>query len=435
VAAADSAMESPAPSQDPPATAAATPGSALPERLTVDQAVRSGLERNPQIAAARAASASAERNYRSLASFPSINLALTHVRGSSSGPTLNGTTTDTFVDLGDTLDTSGQRRFQRASARAQVAVARYQLAETSLTLTQQIRDAYWSLVAARAQTLLTRESLQDAQRLYHLTHAQFEAGASPRVDAIRSSIDLANVQQSAVTAQGAERTALTAFNVLLVRAPSTPVDLADQLTETTVIQAAIPALPSLTELTQRAIAHRPLVLAAKAQIHAANYALKQARAARLPDVSLDYDRSLQQPFYSVLIGIRMPLLDFGSVRNTIKAAEEAKKQAEAQEQQAELQVTQQVAQAYTDLTQAQQLAASYQTDIVTPSGTLLTAAEGGYQHGATGLLPVIDAETTLRNARTGYINSLLALYKAQDELQAATGETPTPIPMAPGGPR
>jgi cobalt-zinc-cadmium efflux system outer membrane protein len=189
-------------------------------------------------------------------------------------------------------------------------------------------------------------------------------------------------------------------------------------------------MPDLTELTRRAIAQRPLVLAAKAQAAAARYTLKQARAARLPDLAVDYDRSLQQPLYSVLVGIRLPLLDFGSVRHSIQAAEAARRQAEAQEKAAEQTVTQQVAQAYTDLTQAQELAASYQQEILSPSGTLLVAAQQGYQQGGTGLLPVLDAQATLRNARTGYVNSLLALYKAQDELQAATGESSTAIAAA-----
>lgn len=400
---------------------------AIPARLAIDQAVAAGLARNPQIAASQAAMASAERNYRSLAAFPSVNLALTHVNGSSSAPTLNGTTSDTFADLGDTLDTSGQRRFQAASARAQFVAARYTLEETKLTLTQQIRDAYWSLAAARAQAGIARESLQEAQQVYQLTSTQFQAGASPQVDVVRSSIDRANVLQSEVTARGAESSALTAFNVLLARPAATPVDLADQLTEATVIPAATAAVPDLSALTRRAIERRPLVLAAKEQVRAADYAVKQARAARLPDLSVDYQRSLQQPIDSVLLGISLPLLDFGSVRHSIKAAEAAKQQSEAQEQQAEQQVTQQVAQAYTDYTQARELAASYQTDILSPSGTLLTAAQLGYKQGATGILPVIDALTTLRNARTGYINSLLALYKAQDEIQAAIGEWPVAV--------
>ena len=60
-------------------------------------------------------------------------------------------------------------------------------------------------------------------------------------------------------------------------------------------------------------------------------------------------------------------------------------------------------------------------DILAPSATLLNMAQIGYKQGATGILPVIDAETTLRNARIGYINSLLAVYKARAEIQAATG--------------
>jgi cobalt-zinc-cadmium efflux system outer membrane protein len=399
--------------------------------LGIEQAVQVGLERNPQMAASRAAMASAERNYRSLAAFPPLNLTLTHVNGSSSAPTLNGTTSDTFVDFGDTLDTSGQRRYQAAGAKAGFAAARYTLEETRLTLTQQIRDAYWSLAAARAQAQIAQESLKDARQVYQLTNTQFQAGSSPRVDVIRSSVDLANVQQSEVTARGAESSALTGFNVLLARPAPTPVELADQLTESTVIPAATTTPPSLQALTQRAIARRPLVLAAKEQVRAADYTLKQARAGRLPDLSVDYERSLEQPTDSVLLGVRLPLLDFGSIHQSIRAAEEARRQSEAQEQQAEQQVTQQVAQAYTDYTQARELAASYQTDILSPSGTLLTAAQLGYQQGATGILPVIDALTTLRNARTGYVNSLLALYKAQDEIQAAVGESPSSVAMTP----
>ena len=59
------------------------------------------------MAASQAATAAAQRNYRSLASFPTLNLALAHATGSSSAPTLNGGTSDTFADIGDTLDLGG----------------------------------------------------------------------------------------------------------------------------------------------------------------------------------------------------------------------------------------------------------------------------------------------------------------------------------------
>jgi hypothetical protein len=99
----------------PSATPTAPPTDAIPDQLTVEQAVQIGLERNPQIAAGSAGLASAAANYRSLAAFPNLTLAVSHVNGTSAAPTLNGTTNDTFLDFGETLDTSGQRHFQLAS--------------------------------------------------------------------------------------------------------------------------------------------------------------------------------------------------------------------------------------------------------------------------------------------------------------------------------
>src|SRR5690349_2011558 len=59
-----------------------------PIRLTADEAVRLGLQRNPQIAAGTAGVASANATYRSLSAFPSVQLGVTHAQGTSTAPTL-----------------------------------------------------------------------------------------------------------------------------------------------------------------------------------------------------------------------------------------------------------------------------------------------------------------------------------------------------------
>jgi outer membrane protein TolC len=404
-----------------PQATTATQSAALPDLLTVDDAVRIGVMRNPQTAAGAAGVASAAANYRSIAAFPNPQLAITHAQGTSTAPTLSGANSDTFFDLGEVVDTSGQRRFQAAGAKAQLGVTRYQADETKITLEQQIRDAYWSLAAARALTQFGLESLQEAQRVNQLIHTQQAAGAAPQVDVIRSSIDVANAQQAYITAQGAERSALLALNVLLVRPPSAPIKLASDISTGVNSQQATIDIPDLPALTRTALINRPLVKSATEQVHVAEYAVKQTRAGRLPDLSVDYERSLQQSADTVLLSVRFPLLDFGNTRYSIKAADETRKQAVAQKEQAEQQVTQQAAQAFQDTTQSQTLVASYLSDILNPSMKLRDMAQLGYKQGATGILPVIDAETTLRTARTGYINSLLAVHKALDELIAALG--------------
>ena len=413
------------PSSPPTAAAPAVAIVPFPNSLTEADAVRIGLARNPQSAAGQAGVAAAAANYRSIAAFPSLNLGATHYAGSSPAPTLNGLTSDTVLDLGDTFDTSGQRRFQAAGARAQYNATEYQLEETRLTLTQQIRDAYWSLAAARAQTQIAQENLQDVQRVNQLTAVQLQAGSSPRVDVVRSGIDVVNAQQASISARGAEQVALSALNTLLARPPLAPVQLADSLAETSVTPALFINLPALPDLTRTAIANRPVVKAAQEQVAAADYTLKQTRAARYPDTSLDYQRSVQNSLQTVIVGLSVPIVDFGANRNAIQSADQAKKQAEFLLQQAQQQVAQQSAQAYTDYTQAEQLTAAYPAQILNPSETLLNMSEVGYKQGATGILPVIDAENTLRNARVGYINSLLALYRARNEILAATGGLPS----------
>ena len=131
-----------------------------------------------------------------------------------------------------------------------------------------------------------------------------------------------------------------------------------------------------------------------------------------------------------MLGVHLPLLDLGVIRQTIKSAEESRRQAEFQRRSSEEQVRQQVAQAFSDYVQAQAAAQRYAAQIVAPSETLLGKAQIGYQEGATGILPVLDAESTLRNARNGYVSALLALFKAQDELQAATGDSVVQVSIA-----
>lgn len=395
----------------------------MPSPLSVEDAVKIGLARNPQALAAKKGAESALATYQSLSVPPPLTLGATQVQGTSSAPTLTGQTSDTFLDLSETIDTSGQRRYQAAAANAQFRAADFTYRETLLSLEQQIRDGYWSLVAARAQEEIAGAGLKDAQTVYDLTVKQNEAGTSPRGDVVRSSIDVANAKQSLLTAQSATHTALVTFNTLLARGPEQDLNLASSMSEES--EAPPPVqVPTIDALNAEAKANRPLLKSQFEQTRAANYAVRQAEAARFPDLSVQYQRSLHEPIETWLFGLSFPLFDFGSVSGTVRSARKSREQAEATSDQTIRQVEQQVSQAHTDLETALKAAQSYKKEILDPSVTLLGMAQLGYKQGATGILPVIDAESTLRNARVGYVNSLLAIHKAQDEVLAAVGVLP-----------
>jgi len=391
--------------------------------LSVDDAVKLGLKHNPQVAAGLAGVAASLATYHSLGVPVPVTIGASRVNGTSTAPTLTGTTSDTIVDVSGTLDTSGQRRYQAAGANATYKATHFTFLETLLSLEQQIRDAYWSLAAAEAQEQIASVSLHEAQRIYDLTVTQEKAGASPRGDVVRSSIDVANAKQTLLTAQGAHKSALIVFDNLLALPQQTQAKLSVSLSDDS---APVPSIgvPSVKDLDRLAKESRPLLKSAEEQARAAKYAVLQAQSSRLPDFNVMYQRSVEQQVDALTLSISLPLFDFGGISQTVRAAKEQRKQAEAQKLQAEQQVAQQIAQAYSDLQVAVESASSYKKEILEPSVSLLDMAKLGYQQGATGILPVIDAESTIRNARVGYINTLLAIYKAQDELLSAVGKMP-----------
>ncbi|MDE2125524.1 MAG: TolC family protein [Armatimonadetes bacterium] len=403
----------------PPAGATAA---AMPSRLTEADAERIGLAANPASAAALAGVNAAHDTWQSLAAIPNPNLSLSYATGTSTSPTISGASTDTFFNVGESLDTSGQHRYQAAGAHAAFYSTRYQYQETILGLRQQIRDAYWAYVAAKGQTQISMETLGDVQKTFDLTKVQLQAGASPKIDVVRAGIDVANAQQAVLQAQGAEKSALAALNTILARPPMAPVMPADSLVETAQTPDLLPGLPGLPELTRLALQNRPAIQSADQAVRVARYGVDQARASQYPDTSVNYSRSLDQGQDTVMLAVSLPLFDLGSIHHSIRSAEASQRQAGALETQLRQQVAQQVAQAYTDFVTARRQSLSYQADILNPSETLLGMAETGYKQGATGILPVIDAQNTLRNARNGFVTNLLALYKARDEILAATGK-------------
>ena len=394
--------------------------------ISVDQAVKLGLARNPQVAAGLASVAASRATYLALGVPVPLTLGASQVTGSSNAASLGNNNTDTILSVMGTIDLSGQRRYQAAVANSNFQSNHYQFLETLLSLERDIRDAYWSLAAAQSLSEIAKDSLAESDRVYQLTVSQERAGSAPHGDVVRSSIDVANAKQASLAAKNALHSAQIAFNKLLSQSPDSAIQIAASLGENSAPMTT-ELIPTLSELTKESKQNRPLLRSSAAQSRAANYAVKQAESSRFPDFNAVYQRSVQQQVDALTLTLSFPLFDFGGIKHTVNATKQQRKQAEALQKETEEQVAEQVSQAYNDLQTAVESAASFKREILTPSQTLLEMALLGYQQGATGILPVIDAEATIRNAKTGYVSSLLAIYKAQDELLSAVGKAPFPL--------
>jgi outer membrane protein TolC len=179
------------------------------------------------------------------------------------------------------------------------------------------------------------------------------------------------------------------------------------------------------------VRQRPDILAAEARLHMATAEVGVATAKLYP--SLNLTASLTQSATSIPVlfstegtaaslaaQLAAPILDGGRLRAQREAARQTARAELATYEATVVQAFGQVA----DLLQAlandeQSLAAQAKArDDATAS---LRLAEAGFRGGATGLLPVLDAQRQLNNARLAYVQAQAQRYVHTVQLFVATG--------------
>ena len=171
----------------------------------------------------------------------------------------------------------------RIRAGNQAAVLSAQSAESDFVFSQNslaaaVARAYFLAIEADRQVKVAENTLRALTETDRIVRVQNEFGLATSQDVALSRSDLARTRSSLVAAQGAQRNALRALEVLLGRYPAAELSVRMDL-------PAVPALPPAgtpSSLLER----RPDVIAAERSVAAAFNSLDQAKAAQMPSISL-----------------------------------------------------------------------------------------------------------------------------------------------------
>ncbi len=406
-----------APAQDAPSPdLLAPPPVAAAQALTLNQAEALAEKNNLQAQQSRYQIGSARANLSSQRAplNPTINYAA-----------LNNLVAPTnFSNLGNytayvTLETNGARRYRTNQARAQFQGAEAEARTTRLTVRQSVADAYSDLQVANSALQNERNVYALTSRLADLTQNRFKLGAAPEANAIRAQIALTQEQQNLIASADQVRVARVALNVLLGRAPDTPVDAAQPLGYNTVLSL------ERARLLAQAVQARPEIRSASAGVSAAQAAVGLEKAQYFPNVTL----GRQLDVGPVAVGLILPL-DLGSIKNAIDKSQQDVKVQQTLLAQARLGVAQDVETGYLSLTQARQAVLLYQQGILPQSESLLNRVTQGYALGASTILDVIDAQQTYRSTRNAYYAAIGSYNHAVDQLSRAIGTPLTPTVSA-----
>jgi outer membrane protein TolC len=144
----------------------------------------------------------------------------------------------------------------------------------------------------------------------------------------------------------------------------------------------------------------------------------------LPDIEIQVRRSSvfgDTGSYALRAVVTVPIFDFGSIQREKRAAEAEVRAQEATVALLRSQVAAQVEQALVRLDQQRRTVERYRTGIVPQTLDLLRKTQIGYAQGASTYLEVLEAQRTLRQVQTEYLQALVGTRTSEAQLENAIG--------------
>lgn len=163
-----------------------------------------------------------------------------------------------------------------AQASAEAVAADFIFSQHSIAATT--AKAYFAAIEVNEQMRIIESSLRALQEINDLVSVKYQNGVANAQDLALSNADLATARERLINIKGTQRDASRALELLLGRYPSAELE----------VKASLPLAPGLPPagLPSEVLERRPDLIAAERQVAAAFNMQAQAKAARLPAISL-----------------------------------------------------------------------------------------------------------------------------------------------------
>lgn len=282
---------------------------------------------------------------------------------------------------------------------------------------------YFNILQARNLVELNQESVDRLAAYLKNVEAKYNAGTVGRSDVLRSDVELANAQQSLIKAQNSYDVAVATLNNVLALPFNTTIKVNEDLSYESYGK-------SLDTCIAIALANRPEAMQTTKNANIAKEGIKIAKSGKLPTITLNgsedwYDTSLpgdKNNNWSVSLVLGLNLLDSGLTNAKVSQAEAGLQKAYDQQHQTLDAIQLEVQQAHLGMKEAEKR--------IETSQVAVTKAEDDYKislvrytAGVGTTLDVLDAQVSLTQAKTNYVQSLYDYNTSKAKLDKAM-ETP-----------
>ena len=389
---------------------------------TLQDLIRTALKQNydVRIAAARIMEARAQLGITRADQLPSVNAGATgmndRVPRTKFAPENETSFNAVGASLAWDLDFWGKYRRATEAARANLLATEWARRAVTNSLVSDVAASYFQLRAYDLQLEISRRTLASRRESLQLTRTLSDGGASTMLDVRQAEQLVATAAESIPSLERQIQQEENFLSTLLGMNPG-PIARGMKLTE----QAHAPEVPA--GLPSVLLQRRPDILAAEAELMAANAQIGVARAAYFPQISLTANSGfLSSALTSLFTGpagfwnfggsLTQPIFAGGRIKSNVKLSEARKEEMLLTYQRTIQQAFRGVSDSLVEYQKNREFR-ERQQELLLAAQDAAQLSEMRYQGGATSYLEVLTNETNSFNAELGLaqaqLNELLGL--------------------------
>ncbi len=383
------------------------------QRLLLAALIEEMAARSPEIKAARERWEAAKAVVPQVQTLPDPKLQFGYQRMPMVEP-LQGA----MYGFGQEIPFPGKLRLKGEVAQREAERLEQEFLATKLRLVANLKEAYFTLHFVHKSSEIVEKNKTLLIQFEKTAKARYSVGQAAQQDVFRAQVEISRVLDRLAVLEQQKESLHAAINRLLNRPPADPLGTPEEM--------RVPLLTlSLPELTKRAEAFSPILLASAKGIERSEQAVSLAQRQFYPDFDLNAlgtrnDR-INDNGYQVMIGIKIPLFYETKQRQGVKEALAGLTGAREDLTATRQDILFQVKDAFVQTQRAERLITILRDAIIPQSSLALQSAQAGYAVGKVDFLTLLNSLLTLQESQLELHGEMVAHEKAVARLEAVTG--------------
>jgi outer membrane protein, heavy metal efflux system len=401
----------------------------VPTRLSLADAVRLAVERNPSLDAARQQQGAAEADIAAAGRW--INPVTTfNSEGYNGDPPGAGffNQQELTLRVDQEFELGGRRRLRSSAATSAAATGRRTIDDQVRQLRFEVQQAYFQLVLARLDADFARTTLEEIDKVIAINRARYKQGEVSGSELRRLEVERLRFSNDALQADLATRNSRSQL-LALMGAPrlDLPVEPTDTLNVPPQAAAAAgaPAGPiDPAGLIAKALAARPDLEAARQDQARAKAEIDLQHALKTPNLSVGAGYKRDFGANGLVWGVSMAVPLFDRNAPGIARAEAERRASDSRARARAVAVSLEVQQAADLVDISRERVSIIERDYLTTAREARDAVLAAYRAGEAELLDYLDAQRAYRDVQRAYSRSLFDYRLSLFQLDAAIGARP-----------